>query len=113
MLSPEEVEFNFPHSVAVEGRGYPRPSIASQYETAHAMRLADWKVRVAGTAIPQLYHVEKDPLEKSDLTDSRPIERRFLTDVLSTFLVNQKQWKKAKWGNPANVKPAFAADQGG
>lgn len=92
------------------GRGYPRPSIASQYEFAHAMRLADWKVRVGGSAIPALFHVEKDPYEKTDLADKRPVERRFLTDVFSLFLVNQKSWKKHRWGVPSNLKPAFTAD---
>ena len=92
------------------GRGYPRPSINSQYEFAHAMRLADWKVRVGGGGVPELYHVEKDPLEKTDLTASRPIERRFLTDALSTFLVHQKKWKKSRWGVASNLKAAFAED---
>lgn len=92
------------------GRGYPRPSIGSQYEFAHAMRLADWKVRVGGSGIPLLFHVEEDPLEKTDLADKRPVERRFLTDVFSTFLVNQRNWKKTKWGVPSNLKPGFTAD---
>ncbi len=92
------------------GQGYPRPSIASQYEFAHAMRLGEWKVRVGGSAVPMLFHVEKDPLEKTDLADKRPIERRFLTDVFSVFLVNQKAWKKTRWGVPSNLKPEFVAD---
>lgn len=52
------------------------------------MRLADWKVRVGGSGIPLLFHVEADPLEKTDLARQAPVERRFLTDVFSTFLVN-------------------------
>ena len=92
------------------GRGYPRPSISSQYEFAHAMRLADWKVRVGGSGIPLLFHVEADPMEKTDLADKRPTERRFLTDVFSMFMVNQRNWKKTKWGVPSNLKPAFAAE---
>ncbi|MFZ4735313.1 MAG: sulfatase [Bradymonadia bacterium] len=93
------------------GRGYPRPSIASHYEFAHAMRLADWKVRVGGSGVPELYEVEKDPYEKQNLAASRPVERRFLTDVFSLFLVNQKHWRKHRWGAPSNLTPAFMADQ--
>ncbi len=74
------------------------------------MRLGEWKARVGGSAVPQLFHVEKDPLEKTDLADKRPIERRFLTDAFSVFLVNQKAWKKTRWGVPSNLKPEFAAD---
>lgn len=90
------------------GRGYPRPSIASQYEFAHAMRLAGWKVRVAGSGIPQLFHVETDPLETKDLVAERPLERRLLADALSTFLVYQKDWKKPTWGVASNHAPGLA-----
>jgi arylsulfatase A-like enzyme len=92
------------------GRGYPRPSIASQYEFAHAMRLAGWKARVAGTGVPSVYHVAEDPYEKKDLAADRPLERRFLTDSLSTFLVYQKNWKKARWGVASNASRNFADD---
>jgi arylsulfatase A-like enzyme len=92
------------------GRGYPRPSIASQYEFAHAIRLAGWKVRVAGSGVPLLYHVEKDPYEKKDLAAERPLERRLLTDALSTFLVYQKDWRKTRWGVASNHAPALADD---
>ncbi|MBI4508576.1 MAG: sulfatase [Deltaproteobacteria bacterium] len=92
------------------GRGYPRPSIASQYEFAHGMRLAGWKVRVAGSGVPALYEIDKDPYEKNDRATERPIERRMLTDVLSTFLVYQRDWRKSRWGVPSNATPLFAAD---
>lgn len=93
-----------------QGQGYPRPSIASQYEFAHAMRLADWKVRVGGSAVPELYDIENDPYEKNDLAQERPIERRFLTDVFSIFLVHQKKWRKTRWGVASNHAQAFADD---
>ena len=92
------------------GRGYPRPSIASQYEFAHAMRLADWKVRVGGSGVPELYDIEKDPFERNNLSGDRPIERRFMTDVFSLFLTHQKAWRKHRWGAPSNLKPAFTGD---
>jgi arylsulfatase A-like enzyme len=92
------------------GRGYPRPSIASQYEFAHAMRLAGWKVRVAGSGVPLLYHVDDDPYEKKDLAAERPLERRLLTDALSTFLVYQRNWKKGRWGVASNHAAALPAD---
>jgi len=90
------------------GRGYPRPSIASQYEGAHAMRLGGWKARVATSGVPTLYRIDEDPYEKKDLAETRPLERRFLTDALSTFLVYQKDWKKTKWGVASNMSPAMA-----
>jgi arylsulfatase A-like enzyme len=92
------------------GRGYPRPSIASQYEFAHAMRLFNWKARVAGSGVPTVYNVVEDPYEKKDLAADRPLERRFLTDSLSTFLVYQKRWKKTRWGVASNASRQFADD---
>jgi arylsulfatase A-like enzyme len=92
------------------GRGYPRPSIASHYEWAHAMRLAGWKMRVDKTGIPQLYNVAVDPFEKKILTDERPLERRFLTDAFALFLHHQKHWKKTRWGVPSNMTPRAAQE---
>jgi arylsulfatase A-like enzyme len=91
-------------------RGYPRPAIASQFESAHAMRLGRWKLRVTGNGVPTVYDLVDDPGERRDLAGSRPVERRWLTDVLSTFLVYQKLWKKTRWGVPSNALPAFAED---
>jgi arylsulfatase A-like enzyme len=90
------------------GRGYPRPTITSQYEFAHAMKMAGWKVRVGGNGVPTLFDIGKDHLETKDLAAEKPMERRFMTDTLSTFLVYQKKWKKWKWGVPSNALPAFA-----
>ncbi len=90
------------------GRGYPRPSITSQYEFAWAMRLGGWKVRVAGSGVPDLFHVAKDPLERTRLTDDRPVERRFLTDAFSLFLANQKVWRKRVHGVASNMTAAGA-----
>lgn len=91
------------------GRGYPRPSFASQYEDWHAMRLANWKIKAGGTSV-KLYDVETDPYEQKDLASERPIERRFVTDAMSTFLVHQLQWKKSRWGVASNHLPQLAAD---
>ncbi len=92
------------------GRGYPRPSIASQYEHAHAMRLGGWKARVAGSGVPMVYKIDDDPYEKKDLAETRPLERRFLTDALSTFLLYQQDWKKTRWGVASNALPQLADD---
>ena len=62
------------------------------------MRLGGWKARVATSGIPTLYRIDEDPYVKKDLAESRPLERRFLTDALSTFLVYQKDWRKTRWG---------------
>ena len=92
------------------GRGYPSCSIASMYENAWAMRCGDWKARVAGTGTPMIFNLADDYYEKKDLAADKAYERRLLTDALSTFLVNQKQWKKRDYGLANNMTAKAAED---
>lgn len=92
------------------GRGYPRPSLSSQYEDAHAMRLGDWKIVMRSGGAVRVFDALHDHFEKSDLATTRPVERRFLTDAMSTFLIFQKDWNKRRWGVPSNQSAGFAAD---
>jgi arylsulfatase A-like enzyme len=92
------------------GRGYPRPAVASQYEDAHAMRLGDWKIIIRSGGQVRVYDAAADHLEKTDVAATRPIERRFLCDALSTFLVYQKDWKKRRWGVASNQTAQFPED---
>ena len=94
------------------GGGYERMIMASQYENAHAVRMGGWKLRVAGAAKPRLFNLAAEPGEKTDLVDSAPIPRRLLADGLWLLRANNEDWKKTRWGNPANVSAHFAADLG-
>jgi arylsulfatase A-like enzyme len=90
-------------------RGWPRPSYASQYEYAHAMRIGRWKIRVGNTGVPIVEDLVEDPDEHKDYTKIRPIERRMLTDNLGLFLALRKQWKKSAWGVVSNITAEGAA----
>lgn len=90
------------------GRGWARPSYASQYEYAHAMRIGRWKVRVGGRATPLVGDMAADPGEKVDASASHPIERRMLTDNLGLFLAIRTKWRKSEWGVVTSVTPAGA-----
>jgi arylsulfatase A-like enzyme len=90
------------------GRGWPRPSYASQYEYAHAMRIGRWKIRVGPRGSPLIDDLAADPGETQDLAASHPIERRMLTDNLGMFLALRTQWRKADWGVVTSVTPAGA-----
>jgi arylsulfatase A-like enzyme len=93
---------------AGRGRGWARPSYASQYEYAHAMRLGRWKARIGKTGVPRLLDVTADPLERIDLSGTRTTERRYLTDHLGFFLGWRRVWKKRTWGVVSNLEPAGA-----
>jgi arylsulfatase A-like enzyme len=91
-----------------DGGGYPRPAIASQYELAHAMRLARWKLWVGGSGDARLFDAEHDPAEAHELSAERPWERRFVSDALSVWMAYQSKWKKTHWGVASNHKAALA-----
>ncbi|HEY8142944.1 MAG TPA: sulfatase-like hydrolase/transferase [Kofleriaceae bacterium] len=93
------------------GRGYPRMSMASKYENAHAGRMGIWKAYYAGGK-GQLYDVTAQPQEKQDVQKEHPTEMRMVSDPLWLLRTYNPEWKKSRWGNPANVTAAFAADMG-
>jgi arylsulfatase A-like enzyme len=83
--------------------GYPRPLLASHDVRAHAMRLAGWTIHVGTAGVPAIYDVKADPREQRNLAAARPIERRFLTDVLSLLLPYRHEWNQRAWGTAANM----------
>jgi len=91
------------------GRGWASPSYASMYEYAHAMRIGRWKLRVGPSGRPIVGDMVADPDEQVDLSMSRPVERRMLTDNLGLFLALRTQWKKHAWGVTTNITKAGAA----
>lgn len=87
---------------------------ASGYEKQHGARIGPWKLRLAGTAAPALFHLAVDPHETRDVfgTSAGAIGGRLVLDAMSLLRAHHAAWKKARWGNPANVTPHFAADHG-
>jgi arylsulfatase A-like enzyme len=90
--------------------GYPRPAIASQYELAHSMRLGRWKLWIGGSGDLRLFDAATDLMEAHELSASRPLERRFVTDAMGVWMAYQSQWKKSRWGVASNHKPELARD---
>jgi arylsulfatase A-like enzyme len=90
-------------------RGWPRPSYASMYEYAHAMRIGRWKVRVGPNGVPVIGDLVAEPSELKDLASLRPVETRLLTDHLGMLLALRKQWKKRTWGVVTDVTAEGAA----
>ena len=90
------------------GRGWARPSYASQYEYAHAMRIGRWKIRVGPRGTPLVGDMAADPGETRDAGPDHPTERRMLTDNLGLFLAIRTQWRKVDWGVVSNMTAAGA-----
>jgi choline-sulfatase len=91
-------------------QGYPRPAFSSMYERQHTMRLGTWKMDVTKSGDVSLFDLASKEREKKSVLAERPLESRFMTDSMSTFLMYQKQWKKWKWGVASNVTAQFSSD---
>lgn len=94
--------------------GYPTMSVSSQYENSHAGRIGSWKVKLMATAAPMAYHLASDPDERRNVfgTAAGYIGARLVLDPLWMLRQHNAAWKKAQWGNAANVSSRFAADFG-
>ena len=87
------------------GRGYPRPAYASQYEYAHTMRVGGWKIWLTRKGGLEMYDIGADPKERQTVSD-RPIEARYMIDLLYLFLANRDVWNKREWGVVNNMTAA-------
>ena len=94
------------------GTGYPKMSMASHMEAIHAARLGPWKLRVAGSQTPRLYNLDTDREEQRNVVQDHPKARQLLEDALWMLRAYNREWKKSRWGNPANVSKQFALDMG-
>jgi arylsulfatase A-like enzyme len=91
------------------GRGYPRPTIASHWEAAWAMRLGPWKLVVENDGESRLYDVVTDP-EEHHMVTGRPLERRFVADAFSLARVYEKEWRKSRFGVASNMSATAAKE---
>jgi arylsulfatase A-like enzyme len=86
-------------------RGWPRPSYASQYEYAHGMRVARWKLKIGKRGVPVLLDMVADPDERTDVARQSPAARRMMTDALGLFLATRARWNKRTMGVVTNLLP--------
>jgi len=91
------------------GRGWARPSYASQFEYAHTMRVARWKLKVGKRGVPVAIDLVADPDERTDVSLAAPAARRLLTDALGLFLATRTTWHKRSLGVVTNLVPGAAA----
>jgi arylsulfatase A-like enzyme len=96
------------------GAGYPGMSFNSMYEDQAAGRIGHWKVRAAGAGTYKVFDLATDPTEMKDIAGQpqSAIGGRMVLDALWLMRSLNPDWKKAQWGNAANVSARFAADLG-
>lgn len=94
------------------GRGWLRPSYATMYEYAHAMRLGRWKLRVPRVGPAIVHDLVEDRDEKVNVAHAQPFAERMLTDALALLLATRTHWQKSLWGVVTNLTEAGAAALG-
>jgi len=67
------------------------------------MRMERWKLVAESSGASRLYDVVGDPDERTELSDTRPIELRWMTDAYSLSRVFERSFRKSSWGTGANM----------
>lgn len=86
--------------------GQPRAAIVTRYGKDWALRLARFKLIALRDTPAKLYEF----VDGQERPCGDALARRWLTDVLGTFLVYQARWRSLRWGDPANHRAALAVD---
>lgn len=91
------------------GQGYPRPSIATHFNTRYSLRMGDLKVIKPRNQPAAFYDLARDPGELAPLgSRGHAIQRRWLMDALSMFVAHHDTWRKRRDGAPSNLSAGFA-----
>ncbi|MCA9655768.1 MAG: sulfatase [Myxococcales bacterium] len=90
----------------------PRLVLAYLGDGSRAAVIGDHKL-ILGPGLRQRYFdLRSDPGELTDLQAEGGVALRMLRTALAWQILHQERWKRARWGTGANLRPAFAMDQG-
>lgn len=99
--------------LAVDGPpALPMPIFAHLPGQGRSLKLGRYKLIVPAHGAHALYDLVADPGEQRNLMGSAPLIERYLRNVFGIGVAYQSVWSRQRWGQPGNVKPAFAADHG-
>ena len=91
----------------------PRLVVAYLGDGARAAIVGEHKLIVgSGRDAQRLYDLAADPGETANLVEDGGIALRLTRTALAWELAADGRWKRSRWGTGANLKPAFALDQG-
>ena len=87
----------------------PRAAMTIDGQTARGVKVGRYRL-VAASGRFELYDELEDRLEQKDVAAARPIALRAMRGVLGVIHPYEARWSKSRWGNAANLAPAFAQD---
>ncbi|MEX1368963.1 MAG: sulfatase [Nannocystaceae bacterium] len=90
----------------------PRLVLAYLGDGSRAAIVGDHKL-ILGPGLRQAYYdLQADPGEQTDRHAEGGVAVRMMRTALAWQIRHQERWKRARWGTGANLRPAFAMDQG-
>lgn len=90
----------------------PRLVLAYMGDGSRAAIVGDHKLVLGPGVLERFYDLQADPGEHQDRRGEGGVALRMVRTALSWQIEHQDQWKRARWGTGANLRPAFAMDLG-
>lgn len=90
----------------------PRLVLAYMGDGSRAAIVGDHKLVLGPGVLERFYDLAADPGELHDRRAEGGVAVRMVRTALSWQAKHQEQWKRARWGTGANLRPAFAMDLG-
>jgi arylsulfatase A-like enzyme len=89
-----------------QGPWVPRV-MPSEYGRSFGLRAARLRYIVDYAGKELLYDLAADPVEKTDVKDSRPMALRYLRDAAGFYLAHRARWRTSTWGTLNNHAAGF------
>lgn len=90
----------------------PRLVVAYLGDGSRAAIVGDHKLIVGPGRLERYFDLRADPGEAEDLHAQGGIAVRMVRTALGWQMRYEDQWRRARWGTGANLRPAFAMDRG-
>ncbi|GMV40854.1 MAG: hypothetical protein AMXMBFR64_25700 [Myxococcales bacterium] len=85
----------------------PRPAFAQKGDLARSLKIGRWKYMLRGGDNDDLFDLDADPGESTDVKEQQPVAHRAVRDVMGFWLAHGERWSKRRWGLPSNHGPGF------
>jgi arylsulfatase A-like enzyme len=90
----------------------PRLVLAYMGDGSRAAIVGDHKLVLGPGTLERFYELSTDPGEHVDRRAEGGVALRMVRTALAWQARQEQQWKRARWGTGANLRPAFAMDLG-
>lgn len=90
----------------------PRLVVAYNGDGSRAAVVERYKLIIGAGGRERFFDLSTDPAEQTDASTTGGVGLRVVRNALAWQLTHEAQWRRARWGTGANLRPAFALDLG-